>query len=101
MEACKGLPVLERAGSTITAAVTVKISVAMLPVPPFADDTGSLVLLKVPAVEAVTFMMMVQTPPPGILPPLKVIVLPPAAAVTVPPQLLARFSGVAFINPLG
>ena len=92
---------MESAGSTITAAVTVKISVAVLPVPPFTDDTGSLALLKVPAVEAVTFMMIVQTPPPTMLPPLKLIVLPPETAVTIPLQLLARFIGDAFTSPPG
>lgn len=100
-EARKGSPILESAGSTITVAVTVKVSVAVLPTPPFVDDTGSLVLLKVPVVVAVTLTMIVQTPPPMRLPPLKLIPFPPETAVTVPAQLLARFSGDAFTTPFG
>ena len=83
------------------AEVTVNVSVAALPVPPFADDTGSLVLLKMPVAVPVTFIRIVQALPPVILPPLKLILFPPDAAVTVPPQLLARFIGVAFTNPAG
>ena len=65
--------------------------------PPLVDDTGSLILLNIPAVPTVTFMMIVQTPPPVILPPLKMIVFPPETAVTDPPQLLARLSGDALL----
>ena len=101
IEACNGLPALERAGSMITAEVTVKVSAAVLPVPPLVDDTGSLVLLKVPVVPAVTLTMIVQTPPPMRLPPLKLILFPPEIAFTVPPQLLARFIGEAFTTPAG
>lgn len=100
-EACRGSPILESAGSIITAEVTVNISVAVLPTPPFVDDTGSLILLKVPVVVAVTLTIIVQTPPPMRLPPLKLMLLPPEIAVTVPPQLLARLSGEVFTNPSG
>ena len=92
---------MESAGSTITAAVTVNVSLAVLPMLPFTDDTAPLVLLKLPVVVAVTLMMIVQTPPPIILPPLKLILFTPETAVIVPPQLLARFSGDALTTPLG
>ena len=100
-EATEGLPAFERAGSTISAVFTVSVSVAVLPMPPFVDDTASLVLFLIPVVVAVTFTMTVQEPPPAMLPPLKLILLPPAAAATVPPQLFAVFGGDAFTTPLG
>ena len=69
--------------------------------PPFVDDTVPLVLFLIPAVVPVTSTMIVQEFPPAMLPPLRLIVFPPETAVTVPPQLLARFSGVALITPVG
>jgi hypothetical protein len=100
-EADRGLPAFERAGSTITAAPTVNVSVAVLPIPPFVDDTFWLTLFRTPTVDAVTFTMIVQTPPPVMLPPLKLTLSTPETAVIVPPQLLARFSGDALTTPLG
>ena len=92
---------MERAGSTIMVAVTVNVSVAVFPIPPFVEDTGPLVLVRVPVVDATTFTMIVQSPPPVIVPPLKLIPFPPETAVIVPPQLLARLSGDALTTPLG
>lgn len=77
------------------------VALAAFPMPPFVDDIVPLILFLIPAVVAVTSTMTVQEFPPAILPPLRLIVFPPETAVTVPPQLLARFNGVALTTPLG
>ena len=74
---------------------------AVLPLPPFVEDTVPLILFLIPAVVAVTSTMIVQEFPPAMLPPLRLIVFPPETAATDPPQLLARFNGVALTTPLG
>lgn len=77
------------------------VALAVLPEPPFVDDTLSLILFRIPAVVAVTSIMTVQEFPPAMLPPVKLIVFPPDPAVTAPPQLLARFNGFALTTPVG
>lgn len=50
------------------AALTVKVFEAVLPVPPFVEDTAPLVLAKLPTFGAVTLTDMVQVPPAVMVP---------------------------------
>lgn len=58
-------------------APTVRLAVAELPVPPLAEDTAPVGLVKVPAALSVTFTVSVQLPPTGTEPPLRLIALVP------------------------
>ena len=81
---------------------TVRVSLAVLPVPALVELTASLVLLYAPLFAAVTTTVTVQLLLAGSVPPLRATVLPPATAVTVPPaQVVAAFGGVAFTSPPG
>jgi len=78
---------------------------ALLPAPVTNAPIGS-VLTKVPAIPAVTFTVIVQTPgmplaAAGIVPPVMVITEPPTGATSAPPQVLLALDGVAIANPLG
>src|SRR5215470_15731142 len=78
------------------ACATVSVAEAVLPVPPFVELTGPLVLLNVPGTALVTFTATVQELATAIVPPLRVMLPEPAVAVTVPPpQLPDKPLGVA------
>ena len=82
-------------------AITVSVSDAVLPVPPFVDVTVT-VLIFVPAVVPVTITVTVQLPLAEIDAPLKLTPGPFAAAVTVPPVQFVEALGVAaFCIPEG
>jgi len=76
--------------------LTVNVSFAVLPVPPFVEVTLPLVLFFTPAVVAVTSTVTVQEPLAAIVPALKVnVVLPAAGAKVGAPQLVVVAFGVA------
>jgi hypothetical protein len=81
---------------------TARVSVAVLPVPPFVEETAPLVFVYVLAVEAVTFTVTVHEPPAATVAPLKLTVFPFATAVTVPlVHVVAALGVVAFCKPEG
>lgn len=80
---------------------TVKVSVAVLPVPPLVEVIFPVVLVWVPAVEEVTSRVMVQLLFAAIVPPAKAMLPPPAVAVSVPPQVLVVESGVVLLISVG
>jgi hypothetical protein len=80
---------------------TVRLAVALFPVPPFAEPTGPLVFICVPAVGSVTFTVTEQDALVAIVPPTSEIEPEPAVAVTVPPQVVDTPFGVATTIPAG
>ena len=83
------------------AATTVKVAVAVFPVPPLVELTEPLVLFLSPAVVPVTLTTKVQLELAAIDPPVSETEPDPAVAVAVPPQLLLSPFGVATTNPVG
>jgi hypothetical protein len=82
-------------------ASTLTVALAVLPVPPFVEETVTL-LFFVPAVEPSTFTENVQLPPAASVAPERLTVEEPAKAVIVPPpQLPVRPLGLATTNPAG
>lgn len=82
-------------------ATTVRLAVAVLPVPPLVEETAPVVLVKEPATVAVIFTTTVQELLTAILPPVRLMLVPPAVAEGVPPQLFVNPLGVATIRPVG
>jgi hypothetical protein len=83
-------------------AATVRVAVAVKPVPPSTEVTAFVVLTFVPAVFPVTLTLKVQEPLAGIVPPLRIKLPLPATAVNVPaPQLPVRPFGVEITTPAG
>ena len=81
---------------------TLKIAVAVLPVPPFVELTAPVVLVKTPGVAPVTFTLKVQLVATAIVAPVRLTALDPAVAVMVPPpQVPASPLGVATVIPAG
>jgi hypothetical protein len=80
---------------------TVKLALAVLPVPPFVEDTLPVVLVFIPAVVPVTFTEIVQVPETAIDPPDKLTKFVPLVAVGKPPQVFESPFGVATTNPGG
>jgi hypothetical protein len=83
------------------AALTVSVSEAVLPVPPFVEETAPLVLAKLPVLGAVTVVVTLQEEPAPIDAPLKLMLLTPAVAVNVPPQVLIVPTGVVLTTVPG
>ena len=88
---------MEIAGGSIT----VKVSEAVLPVPPLVEETLPEVLFLVPEVVAVTSTESVQEPLATIEPAVKETVPLPAVVVKVPPQVLEAFGVAATSVPVG
>jgi len=83
-------------------ALTVNVSEAVFPVPPFVEDTAPLVFAYVPILEDVTLTVRVQLLPAATVAPLKLTLPPLAAAVTVPAVQVVEAPGVAaFCKPDG
>jgi hypothetical protein len=82
-------------------APTVRLAVAVFPLPPLLEDTAPVVSVKVPAPVSVTLTVSVQLPPTATEPPLSEMVPLPAVAVTVPPQLSVSPFGVEITRPAG
>jgi len=87
----------------VGAVYTFKVSLAVLPVPPFVELTLPLVLTFAPALVAVTSTSTVQVPLAAIVPPLKLKLVSSADGDQVgEPQSVAEASGVpATFTPLG
>jgi len=79
-------------------AMTVVVSLAVLPVPPFVEVTAPVVLFFTPAVEPVTVTLNVQLPLAAIEPPLNAIVSG-AVVVNVPPHWVVEEA--ATVKPAG
>src|SRR5689334_7525116 len=80
---------------------TVRFAVAVLPVPPFVDETAPEVLVYCPDTLEVTFTATVQELFTATLPPVRLMLVPPDVADADPPQLLVSPFGVATTNPVG
>src|ERR1700687_5872221 len=80
---------------------TLRLALAVLPVPPLVELTLPVVLFLVPEVVAVTFTTTVQLLLTAMLPPVSEMLPLPATAVGVPPQLLVKPLGVATTSPAG
>jgi hypothetical protein len=83
--------------------VTVKVSLAVFPIPPFVDITFPLVLLYVPPVPLVTSTTTTHVPLAAIVPPLKLSVVspPPGANVGVPQFVVVAFGTPATTTSVG
>ena len=82
-------------------AMTVRTAVAVFPVPPLAELTAPVVLVKVPAVVPVTLAATVQVVLAATEPPVSEMAAPPAPALAVPPQVLVSPLGTDTTRPLG
>jgi hypothetical protein len=80
---------------------TVRVSEAVVPVPPLVALTVPVVLLLMPLLVAVTFTETAQLLLTGIDPPLRLIVVAAAGAVNVPPQVLVAPGVLATCIPAG
>ncbi len=81
--------------------MTVKLSDAVFPVPPFVDETAPLVFAYVLALAAVTLTVTVQLLPAATVAPLKLTLLV-VGVVTVPlVQVVVAFGVAAFCTPDG
>ena len=79
---------------------TFKVEVAVLPVPPFVEETLPVVLMYAPAAATLTDAATVQLPLGMIDPPARVIVFPPDVPLTVPPHC-GEATSAARITPPG
>lgn len=80
---------------------TVRLAVAVFPVPAFSDVTAALVFVKLPALPPVTLTESVHWLPAATEPPLSDRLPLEAAAVAVPPQLFTSAFGVEMTIPDG
>ena len=74
---------------------------AVFPVPPLAELTAPVVLVKVPALVPVTLTATVQVALAATEAPVSEMVAPPALAPAVPPQVLVSPLGTDTTRPLG
>jgi hypothetical protein len=99
-----GIPVADepKAFVIVGGATTVRVALAVVPVPPLVELTVPVVLTLLPAVLAVTSTFTSQLAPGvAIAPPLRLIELAPAVGEYVPPQVLPEFGVVATTTPDG
>jgi hypothetical protein len=82
-------------------ATTDKVSDALLPAPPFVEETAPLVFAYIPTLEPVISTVTVQVLPAATVPPLKLTLLTPAPAVSMPPHVFVVLAGVVLITPPG
>jgi hypothetical protein len=82
-------------------ATTVRLAVAVPPVPPFVELTAPVVFVNCPATVPVTFTKMVHEELAAIVPPVRLALVPPAVAEAVPPHELVSPLGVATTKPVG
>jgi hypothetical protein len=83
------------------ALATVKLAVAVFPVPPFVELTLPVVLVNWPEAVPVTFTTSVHVVLTAIVEPVRETIPEPATAVAVPPQLFVNPLGVATTIPAG
>ena len=84
-----------------TGAVTVRTAVAVFPVPPLAELTAPVVLVKVPTLVPVTLTATVQVALAATEAPVSEMVAPPTLAPSVPPQVSVSPLGADTTRPLG
>jgi hypothetical protein len=101
VEALSAMLAAPKALAIVGGEATERLAVAVLPVPPFVEETLPVVLMKLPAVEPVTLTPTVHEDAVAIVPPVRLIEPDPAIAVAVPPQVLVRPLGVATTRPAG
>lgn len=82
-------------------ALTVNVSDAVLPVPPFVEETALVVFAYAPTVAAVLLTVTAQVPPAASIPPLRLTLFAPATAVTEPPHEFVVADGLPFTTPSG
>jgi hypothetical protein len=82
-------------------AITVKVALAVLPVPPFVEVTALLVFCFTPPIVPFTTTVTEHVPLMGRVPPDRLMLPPPATAVSVPPQLFVVVRVVLLITPVG
>src|SRR6516165_7257952 len=83
-------------------ALTITVAVAVLPVPPFVEETAPVMLVLPPATVPVTLTENVQDAAAARVAPVRLTLLPPAATVMVPPpHEPVRPLGVATTSPAG
>ena len=82
-------------------ALTVNVSDAVLPVPPFVEETTPLVFVNDPVLGTVTIVVTVHEEPAPIDAPLRLALLTPAVATHVPPQELVVLAGVVLTSEPG
>jgi hypothetical protein len=80
---------------------TVRLAVAVFPVPPFVELTLPVVLVNWPEAVPVTFTTSEQVLLIAIVEPVKETLPEPATAVAVPPHVFASPFGVATTSPAG
>jgi hypothetical protein len=80
---------------------TVKFALAVLPVPPFVEVTGLVVLVYCPGAVPVRVTIIVQESFTAMLPPARPMLVLPGMAVDVPLQLFESPFGVATVSPAG
>jgi hypothetical protein len=73
--------------AAVGGAITVSVAEAAARIPALAVDITPVLLVYVPATEALTDKTMEQLPDAGIVPPARASELPPLTMVTVPPQV--------------
>jgi hypothetical protein len=89
-------------GATLAGGPTVRLAVAVLPLPALVDVTAPVVLVRLPVDVPCTFTLNVHEPLAAMLAPLKATLFDPAAAVIVPPpQEPVNPLGVATRSPAG
>lgn len=86
---------------------TIRVAVAVLPMPPSVEETLPVMLTLVPPVVPVTLSEILQPKIPTkggnsvVAPPVREMDAEPGVAVSVPPQLLLKEFGLATTNPAG
>ena len=82
-------------------ALTVKVSEAVFPVPPFVEETAPLVFVYVLALAAVTLTVTVQLLPAATVALPKLTLLVVGVVTTPPVQVVVAFGVAAFCKPEG
>ena len=85
----------------VGAEATVRLAVAVLPVPPLVELTAPVVLVYCPEVAPVTFTTTVQEVFVAMVLPVRLMLPEPATAVAVPPHVLVSALGVETTSPAG
>src|SRR5579859_274414 len=99
--AFSSMPAAPKALVMVGGAPTVRLALAVFPVPPLVELTAPLVLVYWPDAVPVIFTTTVQEVLTAMLPPVRLMLVDPATAVAVPPQVLERPFGVETTRPVG
>lgn len=82
-------------------AATERLALAVLPVPPFVEETAPVVLVKFPETAPVALIVKVQLLCAATVAPVSETAAVPATAVAVPPQVFVSPLGVPTTRPTG